>query len=132
MTTTKATSDVAQHTPCRYCGRLIIYRNGIWIDPEATGDDSVWRITCEARDTFTAEHEPHTPGSWEEAKACEARIATLLAQRDQLVTALDRLERAYAADAAISPQMSVLSAYQTNGQAHEQAIAALASVKGGK
>lgn len=29
-----------------------------WIDPEATGDDSIWRETCDAHDTFVAEHEP--------------------------------------------------------------------------
>lgn len=57
-------------THCRHCGRRIIYEvagrvgvrsdvePGSWIDPEATGDDSVWRETCDAHDTFTAEHEP--------------------------------------------------------------------------
>jgi hypothetical protein len=44
---------------CRHCGRPIEFSpEGIWIDPQATGDDSVWRETCDAHDTFTAEHEP--------------------------------------------------------------------------
>jgi len=32
--------------------------NGQWINPEATGDDSIWRETCEDHDTFIADHEP--------------------------------------------------------------------------
>lgn len=43
---------------CRHCGRSIIRDGDRWVDPEATGDDSVWRETCDAHDTFTAEHEP--------------------------------------------------------------------------
>jgi hypothetical protein len=43
---------------CRHCGRTIVSRGGRWIDPDATGDDSVWRETCDANDTFTAQHEP--------------------------------------------------------------------------
>lgn len=43
---------------CQHCGRRILNEDGRWIDPEATGDDSVWRETCESHDTFPAEHEP--------------------------------------------------------------------------
>lgn len=43
---------------CRHCGRGIVQVNGQWINPDATGDDSVWRETCEDHDTFIAEHEP--------------------------------------------------------------------------
>ena len=50
-----ATRKVAE---CRHCGRSIALVDGRWIDPEATGDDSVWRETCDEHDTFTAEHEP--------------------------------------------------------------------------
>lgn len=44
---------------CRHCGRFIVLtiRDG-WIDPEASGDDVVWRETCDNHDTFQAEHEP--------------------------------------------------------------------------
>lgn len=50
-------------TTCQHCGRDIYYvmqGDGWegWIDPEARGDDEVWRETCDAHDTFTAEHEP--------------------------------------------------------------------------
>ncbi len=45
---------------CRYCGRTIIEREGLWIDPEATGDDSIWREVCDSHDTFVADHEPAT------------------------------------------------------------------------
>jgi hypothetical protein len=53
-------------TTCRHCGRRIerdaadvaAGYEGRWIDPEATGDDSIWRETCDQHDTFTAEHEP--------------------------------------------------------------------------
>lgn len=43
---------------CRHCGRTIEQVEGAWIDPEATGDDSVWRETCDEHDTFVADHEP--------------------------------------------------------------------------
>lgn len=44
-------------TTCRYCQRRIVLLDGSWIDPEATGDDSIWRETCDEHDTFAAEHE---------------------------------------------------------------------------
>lgn len=43
---------------CRHCGRPIELRDGAWIDPQATGDDAIWRETCDANDTFVADHEP--------------------------------------------------------------------------
>lgn len=43
---------------CKHCQREIELVDGRWIDPEATGDDSVWRETCDSHDTFEAEHEP--------------------------------------------------------------------------
>lgn len=49
----------AEGATCQHCGRQIIKdAAGRWIDPEATGDDSIWRETCDRHDTFTAEHEP--------------------------------------------------------------------------
>lgn len=50
-----------RHPPaveCRHCHRAIEKHDGRWVDPEATGDDSVWRETCDAHDTFVADHEP--------------------------------------------------------------------------
>ncbi len=43
---------------CRHCGRKIVKIYGSWIDPAATNDDSTWRETCDAHDTFVADHEP--------------------------------------------------------------------------
>lgn len=43
---------------CTHCGRSIVHTNEGWIDPQAKGDDSVWRETCDKNDSFTAEHEP--------------------------------------------------------------------------
>ena len=51
----------AHEVRCRHCGRPIRQENGVWVDPAATGDDSTWRETCDAHDTFTAEHEPDDP-----------------------------------------------------------------------
>lgn len=45
-------------TTCIHCGRPIVNESGRWIDPEATDDDIIWRETCDAHDTFQAEHEP--------------------------------------------------------------------------
>ncbi len=44
---------------CRHCGRTIVQDpGGGWADPKATGDDSVWRETCDQHDDFVAKHEP--------------------------------------------------------------------------
>lgn len=43
---------------CKHCGRTITHEDGAWVDPNATGDDAVWRETCDSHDTRTAEHEP--------------------------------------------------------------------------
>lgn len=43
---------------CRHCGRTLTRTSDGWVDPAATGDDAVWRETCDAHDTFAAEHEP--------------------------------------------------------------------------
>lgn len=43
---------------CRHCGWPIVLEGGRWINLEATGDDRIWRETCESHDTLTAEHEP--------------------------------------------------------------------------
>jgi hypothetical protein len=45
-------------TTCAHCGRTIVQDGDRWVDPEASGDDIVWRETCDQHDTFTAEHEP--------------------------------------------------------------------------
>lgn len=42
---------------CKHCGRAVTEVAGAWVDPEAIGDDSIWRETCDKNDTFTAEHE---------------------------------------------------------------------------
>lgn len=41
---------------CQHCGRDIALVHGVWVDP--TVDDIGWRETCDAHDTFDAEHEP--------------------------------------------------------------------------
>lgn len=48
---------------CRHCGRDIVLDSVEgWIDPEAGYDDEdgdgIWRTTCDAHDTFIADHEP--------------------------------------------------------------------------
>lgn len=55
-----STSDGRGTAICRHCERDIVRVAGTWIDPEATGDDSIWRETCDAHDTFVADHEPES------------------------------------------------------------------------
>ncbi len=44
---------------CKHCKRRIELAEGRWVDPEATGDDSVWRETCDANhEDRIAAHEP--------------------------------------------------------------------------
>lgn len=50
---------MTERAECRFCHRWVVNDpNDGWVDPEATGDDVMWRETCEAHDTFEAEHEP--------------------------------------------------------------------------
>ena len=54
-----AADHTCQTSTCKHCWRRIVHdKEDGWIDPEATGDDRIWRETCDANDTFTAEHEP--------------------------------------------------------------------------
>lgn len=47
---------------CRHCGREIQYvANEGWVEPEATGDDIVWFLTCDLNESFDARHEPEIP-----------------------------------------------------------------------
>ena len=43
---------------CLHCGRAIVKISDAWIDPEATGDDAIWREGCDSNKTFQALHEP--------------------------------------------------------------------------
>lgn len=45
-------------TTCQNCQREIFEENGVWVDPEATGDDDIWRTVCDESQAFTAEHVP--------------------------------------------------------------------------
>lgn len=46
---------------CMHCDRPIVKDDDeVWVDPYATGDDSVWRETCDRHDTMVANHEPST------------------------------------------------------------------------
>lgn len=60
--------SVLPDSECLHCGRTIEQdAAGRWVDPEADGDDSVWRETCDAHGTVTAEHEPcpdPEPAGW--------------------------------------------------------------------
>lgn len=47
-------------TTCQHCERAIVQTADGWADPEATGDDELWRLVCDSHDTFIAEHEPTT------------------------------------------------------------------------
>ena len=43
---------------CKHCQRIIVEREGEWIDPNASGDDRIWRYICDEHDTLQANHEP--------------------------------------------------------------------------
>jgi len=49
-------------TTCKHCRRPIVSTEEGWADPLATGDDSVWRFSCDNNDTFTALHVPRRDG----------------------------------------------------------------------
>jgi hypothetical protein len=60
---------MATNRECRFCGRHIILTEEGWVDPLAVGDDAVWRETCDAHDTFSADHRPAWPTNAELYKA---------------------------------------------------------------
>ena len=47
---------------CVFCQREIVQTEEGWIDPMATGDDSIWRQICPDHDTFDADHVPEEVG----------------------------------------------------------------------
>lgn len=52
-----------EKSTCRHCKREIVFDGSEgWIDPEAGYDDEdgdgIWRTTCDAHDSFDADHEP--------------------------------------------------------------------------
>jgi hypothetical protein len=43
---------------CIYCERkIVLTETGEWADMAATGDDIIWRYTCDKHDTFQGEHD---------------------------------------------------------------------------
>jgi len=54
--------EIARTSYCRHCQREVDLVDGVWIDPEATGDDYIWRESCDRNETLTAEHEPDDLG----------------------------------------------------------------------
>lgn len=42
--------------PCAYCSRPVVLTAEGWADPQATGDDLMWRFTCEGVEHFLSEH----------------------------------------------------------------------------
>ena len=70
---TTTTASIALTSGCVHCGRDIVLEDDTWIDPQATGDDAMWRETCDANeDSFPAEHEPAdddggTPEPWSDS-----------------------------------------------------------------
>lgn len=53
---------VETETECRYCQRIIVNEQGVWVDPNATGDDEVWRECCDSHHVWDNTHEPYTEG----------------------------------------------------------------------
>ena len=52
--------DALDKAICRHCGRNIFTEDGgLWVDPEATGDDAVWFDYCDSNNTERAA--PHEP-----------------------------------------------------------------------
>jgi len=42
---------------CKHCARPVELTDEGWVDPEATGDDSLWYFVCDENETFPSEHE---------------------------------------------------------------------------
>lgn len=46
----------AESRSCAYCSRPVVPTADGWADPEATGDDLIWRFTCDENSSFPSEH----------------------------------------------------------------------------
>ena len=44
-------------TKCIHCERIITATPTGWADMQATGDDKIWKYTCDENDTFPSDHE---------------------------------------------------------------------------
>jgi hypothetical protein len=51
------TVERLETTKCIHCGRTITTTPTGWADMEATGDDTIWKYTCDENDTFPSDHE---------------------------------------------------------------------------
>lgn len=56
---TAEANALASKATCRFCGRDIVDNpEDGWVDPEATGDDVMWRQSCDAAKALPFYHEP--------------------------------------------------------------------------
>lgn len=46
---------------CIHCHRDVTLTDEGWADPEATGDDAIWRFVCDENGSFPANHEGEQP-----------------------------------------------------------------------
>lgn len=42
---------------CIYCNRAVTLTDEGWADPNATGDDEIWRLVCDQNGSFPATHD---------------------------------------------------------------------------
>lgn len=42
---------------CKHCERDVFLTDEGWADPNATGDDEIWRLTCDGNEAWPSEHE---------------------------------------------------------------------------
>jgi hypothetical protein len=76
-------------TKCMHCGRTITATSTGWADMEATGDDKIWRYTCDENDTFPSDHEAEENLGLEPNRVeLENKLATIMNKKENAIEIL--------------------------------------------
>jgi len=76
-------------TKCFHCGRTITATSTGWADMEATGDDKIWRYTCDENDTFPSDHEAEEKLVEEMNRVeLENKLATIMRKKENAIEIL--------------------------------------------
>ena len=72
-----------------HCGRTITATSTGWADMEATGDDKIWRYTCDENDTFPSDHEAEENLGLEPNRVeLENKLATIMNKKENAIEIL--------------------------------------------
>jgi len=76
-------------TKCFHCGRTITATSMGWADMEATGDDKIWKYTCDENDSSPSDHESAEKLVEEMNRTeLENKLATIMRKKENAIEIL--------------------------------------------